>query len=282
MINILAASLIVIVAIAAAHALPDQSPETPTRHGHERQAREQGKRGSPLSSHNTSRRPRANAAQFSCDFPVFGLDSVDCEYMASIGMLGQGFNAQDENGRIWIGSQGPNRFTFVNAAGVPITLIVWYMAPYDDQASFMNARAPDISYSLPTTGSAVEVSLANGVPGAWSALYNHSTTLSPYGQINNTFGEFSTGSYATIDLSRLVNMRGDQMTVIVSGGCVSNMATCVYTCVSEGDNSCGAAGTYNLLNCVGPNAVQYIDPEGNPTGGCQGWSFGGDIQIVMT
>ena len=208
--------------------------------------------------------------------------------MSQIGMLGTGSNPQLPNNRIWIGSEGPNVFTFVNAAEVPLILVLWLMAPYDDQASFMNARVPAITYSLTDPGAAVQVSLANGVPGGWAALYNRTTTLTEYGQIDNTFGEFSTGDWATIDVSRLVNMRGDPMTISVAagrgkvGGCVADMSRCVYTCDVGAGNSCGAEGTYSLLDCVGPNAVQSADEDGNPTGGCQGWSFGGEVGVVLT
>ncbi|KAK3320372.1 hypothetical protein B0T19DRAFT_468689 [Cercophora scortea] len=205
----------------------------------------------------------------------------DCQYMSAIGMLGQGENALEDNGQIWIGSDGPNIFTFINAASVPITLILWYTALSDDQASFMNARMPKISYSLPVAGSAVQLSIANDVPGGWAAIYNRQTTLTQYGQVSNTFGEFSTGPYATIDVSRLVNMSGDPMTVRVSSGCVADMRSCVYMC-DRADNSCGAAGTYSLANCGGHNAVQSIGADGNPTGGCQGWSYGGHVEVVMT
>lgn len=198
-------------------------------------------------------------------------------------MLGQGTNARSDNDSdsgIWIGGDGPNTFTFINVAYVPVTVVVWHRALGDDQASFLNARVPKISYSLPERGSAVVISLANGVPGGWSALYNRSTPLTQYGQVDNTFGEFSTGEFATIDISRLVNMSGNPVTVRVSGGCVADMKSCVYAC-DTGTSSCGAAGTYNLLGCGGPNAVQSVDPDGNPTGGCQGWSNGGHLDIML-
>lgn len=69
--------------------------------------------------------------QFSCGSLVYGLDAEDCEYMVSIGMYAQGENAMAsdyENG-IWIGTDGPNTFTFVNATHVPMTLIMWHRAP---------------------------------------------------------------------------------------------------------------------------------------------------------
>ncbi|KAK3384874.1 hypothetical protein B0H63DRAFT_172621 [Podospora didyma] len=273
-------SFLLLVSLAAAHAIPAPVPE------HAQKAPNAWNSGSPSSPHTQQQllRPR-----FSCDFPAPGLLAEDCDYMSAIGMKGQGVNNQTNNGRIWTGTDGPNLFTFVNAAQPgdddrSVILIVWYMAPTDGyQASFMNARVPDISYSLPKRGDAITISMANGVAGGWSALYNHKTKLSAYGQINNTFGEFSTGDYATIDISRLVNMAGDAMTVEVPGGCVSDMTRCVYVCNSPAVNSCGDAGTYDLLKCDGFNAVQHKDPSsGEPTGGCQGWSFGGQIKVFLS
>ncbi|KAK3321909.1 hypothetical protein B0H66DRAFT_581349 [Apodospora peruviana] len=242
----------------------------------------------PKGPENHNRARDTSLAQFSCSSLVYGLSAADCVYMAEIGMLGQGNNSLEDNGLIWIGADGPNTFTFVNAADVPLILILWYAPQNDDQASFMNARVPAISYSLPNTGSAVELSVANGLSGAWSTIYDRSTALTAFGQVDNTFGEFSSGVYATVDVSRLVNMSGDPMTIMVSGesggsgGCVSDMSTCVYTCDAGTGNSCGTERTYSLLNCGGPNAVKSMDSDGNPTGGCQGWSFGGHIDIVLT
>lgn len=48
-------------------------------------------------------------------------------------------------------------------------------------------------------------------------------------------------------------------------------------------NTCEAEGTYSLLNCEGqPGSVQSWDADGSLTGGCQGWSWGGDINAVLT
>ncbi|KAK0625463.1 hypothetical protein B0T17DRAFT_508451 [Bombardia bombarda] len=223
-----------------------------------------------------------STAQFSCDTLVYGLNADDCAYMAAIGMAGQGENSLTDNGLMWIGSDGPNTFTFVNAAGMPITLIMWRTSAMDNQAAFMNARPPLISYSLPTTGSAIEISIDNSISGGWSSLYNHETTLTQYGQVSNTFGEFSTGTFATVDVSSLVNMSGNPMTIVVDSGCVSDMNTCVYKCNAETENMCGASRSYSLLNCAGHNAVVSNDQFGNPTGGCQGWTYGGHIDVIMT
>lgn len=148
----------------------------------------------------------------------------------------------------------------------------------------MDARTPKITYSLPSQGSAVVVSIDNEVPGGWSTVYNYTTTLTEYGQMNNTFGEFNTGIFATTDVSRLVNMVGHPMTVVVKGsGCRSDMQTCVYMCAEEGVITCGRERSYRLENCQGqPGAVVSNDEEGNPTGGCQGWSNGGHVDVIFT
>lgn len=200
-------------------------------------------------------------------------------------MAGQGFNDLSSNGKIWLGNQGPNTFTFTNDATypspVPVTIIVWYNAPYDYESSFMNVRRPLISYSLPNIGDKVTISLENGVSGGWAALNNHATHLSRYGQIYNTWGEFTTGDYATADVSREVNMSGNVMSLRVSGGCRSDMNTCVFKC--KQGNECGEPYTYDLVNCEpgSQNGASYGIYDGNPSGGCQGWSNGGHIDVSL-
>ena len=195
-------------------------------------------------------------------------------------MYSQGLNPTSNNGIIWIGSDGPNVFTFSNSGGNnSVTLIVWDAPSGDYLSSFMNAVSSQVSYSM-SYGDTVDISVANGVSGAWSALYNYGTTLSQYGQINNTWGEFTTGSYATFDVTREVNMAGNAMSISTTG-CVSNMTTCVFEC--DSGNTCTDSGTYELLNCdpgSQPGAT-YGDDGGNPSGGCQGWSNGGNLNIAL-
>ncbi|KAK2616310.1 hypothetical protein QQS21_000744 [Conoideocrella luteorostrata] len=218
---------------------------------------------------------------FNCDSPVSGLNKADYEYMASIGILGQGVNAMSDSGRIWIGEGGPNTFTFKNDADGPLIVVLWDFPPSDYEASFMNARHAAVSSSLPRKGDRVVVSLANGVSGGWSALVNQNTKLSQYGQIDNTWGEFTTGNYATVDISREVNMRGTSMSVRTSGGCVSDMNRCVFVCKS-GDK-CGESGSYTLQDCQPgsqPGANYWTDNV-NASGGCQAWSNGGHLEITL-
>jgi hypothetical protein len=218
---------------------------------------------------------------FSCASPVSGLTVSDCNHMSTIKMAAMGTNAKAANGGVWIGSQGPNIFAFTNKAAVPIILIIWTQIPNDYQSSFMNVRTPAVSYSL-SAGQTVTISMANGVSGGWSALYNGKTTLSQYGQINNTWGEFTTGGYATVDISSEINMSGNPMSITVgSNGCVANMSKCIFQCKPGQGNTCGASGTYNLNGCANnsqPGATYGMN-NGNPTGGCQGFNNGGHVTV---
>ncbi|TGO47314.1 hypothetical protein BOTNAR_0532g00070 [Botryotinia narcissicola] len=217
---------------------------------------------------------------FPCDSPVAGLTAADCKHMSTIGMAGMGTNAKAANGAVWIGSQGPNTFVFKNSAAALVTVIIWTQAAGDYQSSFMNARKPQVSYSL-GAGQSVTVSMANGVSGGWAGLYNQKTTLSQYGQVFNTWGEFTTGAYATVDVSREVNMGGNAMTIQV-GSCTSSMSKCVFTCKSG--NTCGNAGTYSLINCAAGSqtGATYGFASGQPSGGCHGFNNGGKVSFTFS
>lgn len=219
---------------------------------------------------------------FDCSSPVSGLTQADCQHMSDIGMAGQGYNSYTDNGQIWIGNDGPNTFTFQNlGGGVPVTIIIWNNPPNDYQSSFVNVRLPQISYSLGDTES-VNISVANDVSGGWAGLYNELTTLSQYGQINNTWGEFTTGNYATVDVSREINMAGNGMSINLDSGCISNLDTCSFQCPSG--NTCGESGTYTLVNCdpgSQPGATYGTDANGNPSGGCQGFTNGGHMNVTF-
>jgi len=214
------------------------------------------------------------SAGLDCSKPVAGLTQADCQHMSNIGMHSQGKNPTG-NAPIWVGNGGANRFNFKNSAGVPVTLVFWQFPPGDYRASFMNAVTPAVTYSIADKAS-MTVSVNNGVSGAWAGLYNHATTLSPNGQIFNTWGEFTTGPWGTVDVSREVNMKGNGMSINLPGGCVSDMNTCSYHCNDPKAVTCGAAGSYTNVKCSGPNA------NPSPTdGGCQGLAKGGDIAVTF-
>lgn len=205
--------------------------------------------------------------------------------MSKIGMAGQGYNPTSKNSNMWIGTQGPNKFNFINRSSpsCPITIVVWHMTSTTDyQSSFVNVRRPRISYTLAKAGDSVTVSMANGVSGGWAGLYNRNTKLSGIGQVHNTWGEFTTGASGTVDVSRLVRMDGNPMSIRTGGGCTSDMGRCVFVC--KKGNTCGASKSYDLKNCKPgsqPGATHGTH-DGNPTGGCQGFSNGGSITIDLS
>lgn len=165
--------------------------------------------------------------------------------MRSIDVSEMGINDFSNNGRIWIGDDGPNKLTFTNRADLPVTVVIWHSA--DFQSSFVRARQPYITYSLPNTGDSVVISVGDSVSGGFAALYDRTTTLSQYGQVYNTWGEFTSRLYATINVSREPNMRGNRIEIRAGGGYVSNMDTYVFKCKSG--NSCWQDNTYYLQNC---------------------------------
>lgn len=196
-------------------------------------------------------------------------------------MVSQGVNSFSNNGLIWIGNDGPNTFTFINmAGGVDVTIIIWYQTDFG--SSFFagpDGRQPMISYSFGDLQQ-VTISMANGVSGGFAGLYNDITILTPDGQIFNTWGEFTTGQSGTVDVSRLVNMGGNGMSINLDSGCISNLDTCVYQC-NNGQNTCYLDNTYTMVNTNTPNCNEGFDAKGNPTGGCQGFSNGGHMSVTF-
>ncbi|KAJ3495746.1 hypothetical protein NLG97_g3174 [Lecanicillium saksenae] len=229
--------------------------------------------------HNTFTAEEAKRGIASCSNLVQGLLQEDCEYMSRIGVDGMGFNDWNNNGKIWIGGDGPNIFTFANQADVPVILLIWLDVDFD--SSFVRTRKPYVTYSLPNPGDTVVVSIDDGISGAFAALYDRTTPLTPYGQVYNTWGEFTSGPYATINVSREPNMGGNSMEIVTGGGCVSNMDTCVFKCY--GNDVCWQDNTYYLKDCEagsqpGNPHIGY-DAKGQPQGGCGGWENGGVVQI---
>lgn len=233
-----------------------------------------------LTKYNSSHSLSIRDVQFSCGTLVPGLSQADCDHMASIGMNAQGINSYTPNGNIWLGNQGPNTFVFTNTGGASsVILIVWHQPSGDYSSSFMAARQPKISYSL-RPGASVTVSIANGVSGGFAGLYNQATPLTQWGQIDNTWGEFTTGDWATVDVTREVNMGGNAMEIVVQGsGCVSDMSRCSFQCKSG--NTCWESGSYNLVDCQSQPGAAYQLYGVDPSGGCQGFSNGGQVIVSL-
>lgn len=218
------------------------------------------------------------AKQQLCHKLVPGLQEADCNWIIEKGIADQGINDIAPNNKIWIGNQGPNIFNFTNYRNEPISIILWESA--NDSSSFVSSHRPLISYSLPNLGDSVLISLANNISGAWSYIERYKTSLTLWGQVSNTWGEFTTGRYATVDVSRLITMSGGCISVQTPTGCISDMENCSFHCKTG--SSCGLRDSYTLVNCEKPQIGAHSGTfDGQPSGGCGGWDGGGTLNIAL-
>ena len=108
-----------------------------------------------------------------------------------------------------------------------VVFVFWQQI--DDTSSFMKVNtAPLLTVSM-FPGETLYFSMKNGISGAFAGIYNHETTLTPDGQINNLWGEISTGPHGTFDVTAEVNMAGNSMN-IQGPGCTADTNRCVYKC----------------------------------------------------
>jgi hypothetical protein len=179
-----------------------------------------------------------------------------------------GINSYSDNGGVWIGSGGAYTNNFVNTVGTDLILVIW-----GPDASWVNVHQPLVTLDLPA-GTSQIISFASGSIGAWSAIYPDTTTY--YGQIVNTWGEFTMSPMGVVDVSREVNMSGHPMSV-VGPQCTTDMDRCVFVCSSG--NSCMT--NYELVNCQAGSqpGAQYGTYGGFPSGGCGGL---GDTAALTT
>ncbi|KAM3429080.1 hypothetical protein MY4824_008448 [Beauveria thailandica] len=218
---------------------------------------------------------------FDCSTPVWGLTHQDCQHMSDVGFGSMGKNMDGDNGVIWVGDDGHTTFTFTNRAGADacLTVVVWLHTD-DYVSSFVNVRQPHVTWSLPGHGDSVTVSMAPGISGAFAALHRGVTVLRD-GQVFNTWGEWSTGPHATVDVSRQPRMDGNRMEIETAGGCRANMDRCVFKCRHA--NRCGPEGDWYLENCEAgsqPGNPHFgFDHLGKHSGGCGGYENGGHVQV---
>jgi len=168
--------------------------------------------------------------------------------------------AQDvpNSGGVWLGDDGDYVNEFSNASDEPLILVVW-----GPDASWVNENQPLITLNI-SPGSSRNVSFATGTSGAFSAIY--SDTVLSYGQISNTWGEYTHTSQGTVDVSMEPNMSGHPMSINNGGGCVTDTKTCVFQCPSG--NSCWKE--YLLVNCDTGSQTGAQDGtyNGGASGGC--------------
>lgn len=152
---------------------------------------------------------------------------------------------------------GTNTLTFTNNAADELVIVVWD-STVGYQASFVKSCQAIITESI-QPGETVTYNLDGYTSGAFAPIYSD-TTMSEWGQIMNTWGEFTFGQWGTFDVSREVYATGRNVSM-VSDTCTSDMDNCVFKCNDASAESCGVAGSYALNNC--PNY-----PVGAISGGC--------------
>ena len=184
--------------------------------------------------------------------------------VGSLKLAGIGENSFNNNGKAWIGKDGPYVNEFFNDSGEDIILVLW-----GDQSSWVNSKVPLITHSLPAATS-ISISLAEGTTGGYTAVYGD-TQMSPYGQLSNTWGEYTTaGADTTFDVTRIVDMNGHTMK-IETPTCVADMDHCVFQCAA-GEASCYM--NYSLIDCPSNSGKS----NGADSGGCKGFgATGGGI-----
>lgn len=188
-----------------------------------------------------------------------------------LGFTSCGTNSHSSAGAdVWIGKDGPYTNEFCNHSGEDIILAVW-----GPDGSWVNAVAPLITISIPK-GASRTLSFSNTFSGAMAAIYEDTELVN--GQVSNTWVEWTTGEYGTIDVSREVNMDGHNVSV-VGPQCTTDMDTCVFVC-PDGQTTCTYG--YILKNCeIGSQpGANYGTYAGSPSGGCSG--MGDSAHITTT
>jgi len=193
------------------------------------------------------------------------LSAADEATLKAMGaMIGQ--NAVSNNGQAWIGLDGDFVEEIINSAGVSIIFVCW-----GADSSWLNAQEPLITHSIPA-GQKITVSFAAGAVGAFAAVYPGSKLVN--GQLAESWREYNFGDWATVDVSREVNMDGREISTTTPTGCVTSFEKCVFVCAAEGVISC--MEDYTLLNCQAGSqpGAQSGTFDGADSGGCSCGSSG--------
>lgn len=182
-----------------------------------------------------------------------------------------GVNGETSESGVWFGTDGPYTNEYINESGEDLILVIW--GPH---ASWVNAIQPLITTSI-ANGSSTIISFASGQTGAWSAIYEDTAMLN--GQVSNIWGEYTFSPMGVVDVSRLPNMKGHEMS-IVGPTCTSDMERCVFVCPDSDICMYG----YQLLNCdpASQPGAQYGLDYGAPTGGCGGLGESAQLKTYLS
>jgi len=183
-----------------------------------------------------------------------------------------GLNPTSE-GAVFIGPGGAFESKVTNNAGSDI---IWTC--FTAAGMWINANIPLITLSIPA-GSTKTVSFSSTFSGGCAAIYPD--TILKDGLIYNTLFEFTgAGLYTTYDVSREVNMKGNDM-YVKGKTCVSDMNTCVFKCNDPSAESCITG--YSIHNCdAATGGGVGHDSTGAASGGCTDLGASGTLTINLS
>jgi len=184
-------------------------------------------------------------------------------------------NSQTPTDTTWIGAATQGNavvHTIANEGASDVVFSCW-----GADASWVNVHEPEVAVTIPA-GKNVTLSHAVAQGGAQNTggcgtIYPDTKLVN--GQIFETWLEYTflNDQYggSTFDISKEVNMLGNNMTTSVDG-CVSDFDHCSFHCNDASVASCGEAGSYFLKNCEAGSQKHASSGKwgGQASGGCEG------------
>jgi hypothetical protein len=205
---------------------------------------------------------------------MHGVESIASKLGCKVGK-----NDKSNNGGIWVGNDSDWKAKFVNEHAEDAVLYCWKADGFTGM--IVKDNTPEISVGL-KSGESVEISFAANVPSACAPVFSD-TKLAMFGGLDQTWWEVTFGDYGAFDVSRNVNMKGNN---ISSSGskCTSDMDTCVFKCKDSSVSSCEAGTDYDLFNCnaSGGGGGGYDTVMAGTGGGCSMGASGETVKVVFS
>ncbi|KAF1938141.1 hypothetical protein EJ02DRAFT_425949 [Clathrospora elynae] len=203
-----------------------------------------------------------------------GVESIAKKFGCKIGK-----NDKSDNGGIWIGGDSAWKAEFLNDKNEDAVLYCWKADGFSGMS--VNVNVPEISVGL-KSGDSVQLSFAPNVPAACAPVYPD-TKLAMFGGWDNTWWEVTFGQSGAFDVSRNVNMNGNNISSKGSK-CTSDMDTCVFKCKDSSMSSCEKGTDYDLFNCGSSSGGGggYDVVMAGTGGGCSMGSSGETVKVVLS
>jgi hypothetical protein len=205
---------------------------------------------------------------------MHGVDSLAKKLGCKVGK-----NDKQNNGGIWIGGDSDWKAEFINDKNEDAVVWCWKANGFSGMS--INVNVPEVSVGI-KPGQSVQVSFAPNVPAACAPAFSD-TKLAMFGGLDNTWWEVTFGEWGAFDVSRNVNMKGNNISAKGSK-CTSDMETCVFKCKDSSKSSCEAGSDYDLFNCHATNGGGggYDPIMAGTGGGCNMGSSGETVKVVLS